>query len=685
MAHRPGQLLELNAFKRSVPHVSGRALAAILQRVREHGMPDRITRRDQQEARDVVAHQHTPYGPLQRTLQLQGLEAGTQFNLEIVNPQALLYTVCLQGGSFATWFKSRLLENPSTPADPWHLILYSDGITPGDPFKTGNERKVEAVYFSMKELGMQALCHEDAWFTLVSKSSAHVAKTGGSMSQVIAQCLRQFFNPPHDMRRGGIMLTFGDGTRLMLFLILEIFVQDELAHKMIWSCKGASGTRSCMVCMDYAEGVSELDAMDGTNFVRSRIADPYALNMHTDMTVRAIVRRLRAHQATDSADQFDRRQQVLGFNHTEHSILLADDLVDIVHPVSQYVHDWMHVAMVGVFQLVVYLVMEVLRPVLRYDAVHTYMQLWTWPRAFGGTGNAAKKAFDAKHETSSRKAASLKVSASDGLSLFPVLAHFFRRAVLPNPTLPTHMSNAVNVFLALVLIIELLQNTARGSVTPASLRNAIFAFMTAFVTTFGWERMITKFHALLHLVNELQRHGVLPSCWVHERKHKTIKRYAQDIMNGGAYERSLLSEVTAHHLNSLLHSDTFDFSVGLVRPRPASRRLLATITELFGAHAHAMEGLESRIDAYSVCFRGDVVLLHDGDEMVAGDVWAHLEIGGVPVSIIDLYEPLEMHVDQQYCTWRKCDNPLLFETENIMAAVIWSQTDDIVTTLLPRR
>ncbi len=62
----------------------------------------------------------------------------------------------LQGGSFATWFKSRLLENPSTPADPWHLILYSDGITPGDPFKTGNERKVEAVYFSMKELGMQA-------------------------------------------------------------------------------------------------------------------------------------------------------------------------------------------------------------------------------------------------------------------------------------------------------------------------------------------------------------------------------------------------------------------------------------------------------------------------------------------------------------------------------------------------
>ena len=43
--------------------------------------------------------------------------------------------------------------------------------------------------------------------------------------------------------------------------------------------------------------------------------------------------------------------------------------------------------------------------------------------------------------------------------------------------------------------------------------------------------MSPKFHWVAHFPLHLERLGTLISCLVHERKHKTIKRYADDIHN----------------------------------------------------------------------------------------------------------------------------------------------------------
>ena len=681
--HRLRQLEKLNEFKRCVPHVSGRALTAILSRVREHGMPERLGRRDQQEGRDLVAYQNTPYGPLQSTVQLRGASAGTTVPLEMANPLAIIHVAAGQSGSFAHLLKEKLIETPPSYASPWHLIMYSDGITPGDAFKTGNDRKVETVYFSLQELGMNALCHEDAWFTQIAKRSSDVDLVGGGMSQIFGACLRAFFGPLHNVRDSGMLLTFADGTRIMLFLSLSIVVQDELAHKMIWMCKGASGLRSCMLCLDHVEGDSTLTEFDATNYLRSEISDPNELRMHNDATVRAIMHRLRTRKAIDLVGAFEQRETALGFTYSEHSILLDDSLARVVRPVSQYMHDWMHVVMQGVFQLVMYLVLEVVRADhdIRYNKLHDYIQLWKWPRRLG---NSAKHVFDAKHETSSRKAKSLKCSASEGLAVFLVIAHYFRMSLLPSRHITKSSTDAIGVFLALVVVIELLQNVPRQTVSPDTLRLAVRAFIQAFANVFGWAPMITKFHSLLHLVKEYMRHGLLITCWVHERKHKTIKRYAGNIMNGTPYERSLLSEVTSHHLVALQNSDAFDFSIGLINARPPSRRLKEAVAEIFRTE-NVREALETRYDAFSTCGRGDVVLVRDGEGMVAGDVWSHLEIEGIPVSLIDVYEPLDVRTDQQYCTWRVRHNPMFYESDSIITAVIWSRTGDVVTTLLPRR
>ena len=148
--------------------------------------------------------------------------------------------------------------------------------------------------------------------------------------------------------------------------------------------------------------------------------------------------------------------------------------------------------------------------------------------------------------------------------MYPILAHFLRKAVLPLAI--GMIAAAVHTFLALALVIDVMQNVVRGTVTPHNLKIAIKQFLTLFADTFGFDNMNTKFHALLHLVKELQEHGTLPNCWVQERKHKTIKRYASDICNTRSYDRSVLGEVTCHHLHALRHTKIFALEIGLLKP-----------------------------------------------------------------------------------------------------------------------
>ena len=47
----------------------------------------------------------------------------------------------------------------------WNIILYADGITPGDAFSPDNNRKAWLWYASFLEMG-QKLSNEEAWITV---------------------------------------------------------------------------------------------------------------------------------------------------------------------------------------------------------------------------------------------------------------------------------------------------------------------------------------------------------------------------------------------------------------------------------------------------------------------------------------------------------------------------------------
>ena len=110
---------------------------------------------------------------------------------------------------FSSFLLARLQDHPSTPDNPWTLLIYSDEVTPGNPLATMNNRKFHAVYWSFLELGRNALSNEEGWFTILLEYSIYVSQAQGGLSQVFGQVIKVFFDKSgHNFKTAGILLQF---------------------------------------------------------------------------------------------------------------------------------------------------------------------------------------------------------------------------------------------------------------------------------------------------------------------------------------------------------------------------------------------------------------------------------------------------------------------------------------------
>ena len=194
MGDRAAKLRKLNAFRRKLPHCSASALGAILKEIKQHGVPEGATSRDAfRDARDLQNHTATPFGAIVQTLAVSDKDDVDQ-QLTIAHPIALLWVASKECLSFSAFFLEKLKDNPPSLENPWHIVLYTDEVTPGNPLATMNNRKFHAVYWSFMEFGVNALSREEAWFTVATEYSVHVSKLSAGLSQVVAKILKCFFS-----------------------------------------------------------------------------------------------------------------------------------------------------------------------------------------------------------------------------------------------------------------------------------------------------------------------------------------------------------------------------------------------------------------------------------------------------------------------------------------------------------
>ena len=142
----------------------------------------------------------------------------------------------------------------------------------------------------------------------------------------------------------------------------------------------------------------------------------------------------------------------------------------------------------------------------------------------------------------------------------------------------------------------------RGALLPAQLAATIGLYLYAFRQLYGDGVMIIKFHYTLHLPMYLQKYGMLPNCFVHERKHKLPKRFANEVkITKWNWDASVMREVTSFRLCHLDGIGAKDVSI--MDARPCKKRLQALLQQEFNVPDGCVDvifatGREARINQW---------------------------------------------------------------------------------------
>ena len=687
MSHpREAKLRKLNDFRRQLPHVTASALAAILGEVAAHGVPESHSRQDLSSSTAAVMQEATPYGPLLIDVDVVGKD-GSATKMLAINPLAMTYKAFAQGGSFTDLMLAKMRDAPPTPELPWQLILYADEVVPGNALSHDNRRKVWVVYFSWMQLGPLVLQEEEAWLCCLAKRSSDVAQLASGISQAMAALLRLCFGDlTSNLATGGMLLKHSDGSYHRLFCKLGMVLQDGGAHKLVWQCKGDAGTRLCMLCRNLVSLKSDIVDEHGASLLSCSIWLEDEMDFATDQDIRGTVARLQLAQATTSKAQFEQLKQACGFNLAPHGILLDTRLMDIVMPASQFCHDWMHCIFVhGVFHTVMHLLFSALlstgSPEL-YDTLFQYFSLWKHP--LRQTASKVQDLFSTKRAASNHKAKAFKCTASEGLCIYPILSFFLQSVIVPAGVCAAE----VKAFLSLCDVVDLLQATPLGIVSSSLLREAVRTFLDACLQADWKPHMHSKFHWLVHLSRHLENFKMLPTCWVHERKHRVVKRYANDICNTVAFEKSILSEVACHNLAWLARPGVFNLEAGLIEPRPVSAKLLRFLCESFGplAPEDCSSSPAARIAPAGTCTKGDIVICksHSSAKFDCGELLLHCQVGGRNMSLISMWQLLRYDPGRACAEWAVQHKPSWVTLEDVLSPVTYTRCrPDAVRTLLP--
>lgn len=668
------KLRKLDAFRRSVPYVSASALDAILSHAKTD-MPDVHNRNAMRRARDMQVNEVTPYGALMATLQVEKTD-GSFADLKVINPFAQLWVSADRCESFSEMLSNRLATHPCTYDDPWNFVLYSDEVVPGNQLSFHNLRKCWVLYFSFLEFEPDILCIEDAWFCTAAERSSRVKDFIGGIAQVFKVILEYVFAiGGHSLSTAGLVLNLPNGP-VRIWARLALIIQDGGAHKQVFLAKGESGSKHCLICRTLYSESSGLADEDGCEILTSNLHLFDDMDFATDDDVRGTILRL-AYVAANMPSELKMREQACGFNHNKMNMCLEPSLDNIVKPVSILGHDWMHTFVVhGVWNTVLFLLLTTLCAVSG-DAVRNlceYMKPWKLPRRLPLDGKQMADAFTPTRWKSSAKAGYFKCTASEAISMYAIIGCYLCAVFLRAGECVAES----RAYLCLCHVLDLLRACAQvGLVTPKQLHDAVDAFLRACLDA-GWQpHMHPKFHWCIHLAQELERFGTLLTCWTHERKHRMVKRYSDNMKNTTAYETSILAEIQCQHLHNLCLKSTFDLRIGLQDPlQKCKDRMVDFLSKALHVHANTISttSKSARVSKFEVVWVGDVVvyLAAAPARLSIGKVHSFVAIDDMHVAVIASWDFQSKNMQQGTVEVKCSEAPLHFRPcQDIYAACIY--------------
>lgn len=624
--------------------ISRSGLSAVLEELKGQEFPSATSRQTIKRRRDEDVNVDTRFGPLIQnwTVTLLPLEKKKKksgaltkaksekvVELPFVLPIPLLSHMCLECSEFSAMMLRVIDHHQPSQQRPLKLIVYSDGVSPGNVLAHNQSRKVEVMYWSIQEFGDLALSMEKNWFLLGVARHEHVKRLPGQMSRYFREGVERFFAPV-DIRHG-IQLNFPGGQRRIIFCELSIVVGDEVALKECIDMKGASGTVLCPLCRNLVDWKSNLH-QHSAELVASNVPSLNRIDFHSDQTLLDTVRYLSEQSNSMSKSMFKKTEQALGFNHNEFGFLHSNIIT--LRPVSNLMFDWMHTYCVaGLWNVETGMLVSKLDYVGVSQAVlDTEVKKFVWPRNLSSRGATGVRIFEKEDQEGD-----LKCSASECLSIYSVLRcilqDFQRRGVLEP------LKDEVASYFRLCRVLDLLCWQKKRGWNHGLLQQAIEDHMRSYGQCY--ERVLPKHHYSLHLARQCAQHGTLVSCWVHERKHKEVKRHANLITNTSSnFERSVLVDAMADMLAALAGTAGEPCHGGLVNPSAGLAAGVAAELTALGFSGPIEVSRSAYFAAGQQAFDGDLVLLEDGGARHVARVNFFAQCGAESLCCISVMRPM---------------------------------------------
>ena len=294
---REHKLRRLHYMRKRLPHITASALSAVLADVEEYGCVDLHQRKHLKEATEYELAKYTEYGPL--LCQISLATRNGDLTACICNVKTLMFAAFQQGGAWTNLLLQTFERRKCSPQSAYNLAVYTDEVVPGNVISHDNRRKCWAIYISIMEFGVKALAQEAAWLTVACQRSSTIAQVNAGIGQLVKQIIKHTFQSDGvDLEKGGFVLKSPQGSLHRLYLKLGCFVQDGAAHRAMFSIKGDSGTRCCLLCKNIISHRSSLVDEAGCEILVTDLVKESQLDLTNDKDIWSTVARLKANHTT---------------------------------------------------------------------------------------------------------------------------------------------------------------------------------------------------------------------------------------------------------------------------------------------------------------------------------------------------------------------------------------------------
>jgi len=407
---------------------------------------------------------------------------------------------------------------------PWHLVLYLDGITPGNPLAPEVRRKAVVWYASILEFGTDRLCYTEAWTPVAYAYQTEVKEVRGGISALSRSLLCSLYLGPGGLSTAGVNLPSAFGAMQAIPIEFGALLADEEALTRTWNIMGASGMIPCGIkcsCTnkpihtDIEAGIASLADRD-PDIVDIGCADKAKMGLRSDEDVWAICDML-----TDARHQpgFKEKQTYCGIKYCPDSLMFCKELRRFIKPSTSNRFDPMHVIWSnGTLNLEIMLFMEALlkKRKLSFSDLTTYASQCGWTTLQEVPPRLQRDVCRCFHKD--RVAAShelLKASASELLVAGPLLRDFILQKVPAGPDIERERDS----ILVLCEACDLLKQVMFDATLPANktrqianeLNVAASVHLQAFMLAYGKGKVRVKHHEEQHLGDQILADLVWPS------------------------------------------------------------------------------------------------------------------------------------------------------------------------------